>query len=418
MSDLAYIKKDFPFFAHNPDVHYLDSTATSLKPQPVIDVLSEYYETYSVNIHRGIYQLSEKATESFEQARKDIAAFIGGKSSEVVFTKNASESLNLLAYSLENYISESDEIITTAMEHHSNFVPWQQLALQKKAQFTVLGVTDDGEINFESARSDKKAGIENLENLISEKTKIVTLVDASNVLGTINPIKEIVTKIKALNPQTIVVVDACQSVPHMKVDVGDFGADFIAFSGHKMLGPTGVGVLWGKTEMLEKLPPFLFGGEMIQEVHLDRFVPREIPHAFEAGTPHIAGVIGLGAAVRYLENVGMDVVRQHEKELLDYAFERIAATFGDSIRIFGPHDSEKRSGSITFAFKKYHPHDIASLLDHKNIAVRAGQHCTMPLHTALGVGATTRASFYLYSTKEDVDALIGGLSYVDETLGR
>lgn len=419
MDSLKQIKQDFPFFKANPHLHYLDSTATSLKPQSVISAVTKYYGEYSVNIHRGVYDLSEKATQEFEAARFSVARFINASfAEEIIFTKNATEGLNLLAQTLSVHLGEGDHIITSLLEHHSNFIPWQQVAKKTGAIFTVLGVTEDGEINFALHDQEGGFGVDNLEKIITSDTKIIALSHVSNVLGTINPIKEIAQKAKQINPEVLVVVDACQSVPHIPVDVQKLGCDFLVFSGHKMLGPTGVGVVWGKKELLEKLSPFLFGGEMIQEVSVESIMPKPVPHVFEAGTPHIAGVIGLKAAIEYLENIGMESVRAHEKELIKYALEQLDTAFGNDINVYGTKDISRRSGSVTFSYKEFHPHDVASLLNHKNIAVRAGQHCAMPLHTHLGVSASTRASFYVYSDKSDVDALVEGLVFVDKTLSR
>lgn len=412
------IKKHFPFFEHNPETHYLDSTATALKPKKVIDAVHEYYEKYPVNIHRGIYALSEKATAEYEGARKKVAGFIGAEENEIIFTKNATESINLVAYALEEEIVEGDRILTSIMEHHANFVPWQHLTEKKKAHLDILGISENGLLSYALHGQPFEADLSAIKNVLTEKTKVVALVDTSNVLGTINPIKEIIAEIRKFNSEIIVVVDACQSVPHTKVDVKEYDCDFLAFSGHKMCGPTGIGVLYGKQELLEKMQPFLRGGDMVQEVYTDRTVYKGSPEKFEAGTPHIAGAIGLGAAVDFLNEIGLKKIHAHEQEIMHYAFEQLNKHFGDVLKIHGPKDLEKRAANIAFSFKEYHPHDIAALLDQKNVCIRVGQHCAMPLHESLEVFATARASFYLYSTKEDVDALVEGLKFVDETLSK
>ncbi|MBI4973828.1 SufS family cysteine desulfurase [Candidatus Roizmanbacteria bacterium] len=400
------IKKDFPIFKNIPELIYLDSTATSLKPKIVIDKLREYYETYSANIYRGIYHLSERATEEYEKTREIIVSFIHAKSSEeVIFTRNTSESLNLLCYSLgEEIIKKGDEIATTIMEHHSNFVPWQQLLIKKGGKLAVIKLDKDGGLD-----------VLHLEKYISKKTKILCLTYVSNVLGVANEIKKIIQNAKKINPSIITIVDAAQAVPHRKVDVQDLGCDFLAFSSHKMLGPTGVGVLWGRKTLLDAMPPFLYGGEMISEVHVRNTKFKETPHKFEAGTPAIAEVIALKEAVRYLEKVGLKEIENHEQKLASYAIKRLGDEF-KNLHVIGPKNAENKGGIVSFYFKKYHPHDVAQILSEKNICVRAGNHCAMPLHEELNLTATVRASFYLYNTQSDVDALIDGLHDVSRIL--
>ena len=406
-------KLDFPIFKHKPNLVYLDSAATSLKPKSVIDKQSEYYEKYSANVFRGIYSLSEKATEEYESTRKVVAEFINAqKPEEVIFTRSTTESINLVAYSLgRKIIGEGDEIVTTVMEHHSNFVTWQQLALENGATFKVIDITDDGFLDLSFSALDK---------IITKKTKILALTYVSNVLGTINPIKEIVEAAKAINPKLIVVVDAAQAVPHIKVDVQNLGCDFLAFSSHKMLGPTGVGVLWGKYEHLDQMFPFNYGGEMIQEVYIDKTVFKKPPLKFEAGTPHIAGVIALKEAVKYLQKFGIEKIKKHE-EFLTLSLEcSLADEFGKKIKILGTDISgflDERGGILSFVFASYHPHDIAQILDEENICIRAGHHCTMPLHQRLKVIASARASFYIYNTIDDVSRLVKGLKKVAKLLG-
>ncbi|MFZ6034994.1 MAG: cysteine desulfurase [Patescibacteria group bacterium] len=399
MIDAKKIKKDFPIFEKDRGLVYLDSTATSLKPSIVIDKLAEYYSQYSANIFRGVYAISERATVEYENTRKAVAGFINAqKKEEVVFTRNTTETINLIAYSWgRKIIAKGDEIVTTVMEHHSNFVPWQVLAGETGAVLKVIDINENGDLQG------------NLEEIITKKTKILALAHVSNVLGTINPVKEIVTIAKRVNPKITVVVDAAQAVPHMPVDVQSLGCDFLAFSSHKMLGPTGVGVLWGKYELLDEMFPFMYGGEMIEEVFLDNTTFKRPPHKFEAGTPAIAEVIALKSAIVYLSNLNLREVRRHEKELVGYAIKTMRAALGNKIRILGPADPEKRAGVLSFTYGDIHPHDVASILDEEKIAVRAGHHCAMPLHTRLGINATIRASFYVYNSREDVDKLIVAL---------
>jgi len=406
MINVNNIKKQFPFFENQPDLVYLDSTATSLKPQIVIDKIREYYEKYSANVFRGIYPMSEIATAEFEETREVVLRFINAnKPEEVIFTRNTTESINLLAYSLgRKIIEEGDEIVTTIMEHHSNFVPWQVLAGETGATFKIVDINDEGHLKI------------NWNEVITKKTKILTLTFVSNVLGTINPIKQIITEAKRINPEIIIIVDAAQAVPHLKIDIKDLGADFIVFSSHKMLGPTGVGVLWGKEKILKKMYPFMYGGDMIDEVYIDRSTYKEPPHKFEAGTPAIGEIIAFKEAIKYLEKIGMENTRNHEKKITDYVIKRLIDTFGQAIKIYGPKNSQDRGGIVSFTFDKYHPHDIAQILADEGICVRAGHHCAMPLHTRLKVPATVRASFYLYNDENDVEKLIKGLKKVKQIL--
>ncbi|MCL4364498.1 SufS family cysteine desulfurase [Patescibacteria group bacterium] len=402
------IKQDFPIFKNNPGLVYLDSTATSLKPRSVIDKAVEYYSQYSANIFRGVYKISEKATQEYEDTRRVVSEFIKAKSeNEVVFTRNTTESINLIAYGLGRKIVDgNDEIVTSIMEHHSNFVPWQQLAFENGAALKVIDIDEDGYL------------LKNINRVVTKRSKILALTYASNVLGTINPIKNIVREAKKINPEIIVVVDAAQAVPHLKVDVQDLGCDFLAFSSHKMLGPTGVGVVWGKEKTLKDMFPFMYGGEMIDEVYVDRTVFKEPPHKFEAGTPSIGEVIAFKEAVSYLNSLGMDKVREHERRLVQFCLQELSNQFGDRIKIFGPTNSEDRGGVVAFEFGRFHPHDVASILDEEGIAVRAGHHCAMPLHTRLGASASVRASFYIYNDESDVEKFIKGLKKVENVLGK
>lgn len=396
------IKKDFPIFSNQPDLVYLDSTATSLKPLSVIDKEHEYYTKYSANIFRGIYKISEKATEEYESVRVKIAQFIGAKSEkEIVFTRNTTEVINLIAHGIEQLITTKDEILFSIAEHHANFVTWQQLAIKKGIKYQVVGIRNDG---FLDQRD--------LLDKVTTNTKVVALFHVSNVLGTINPLKELIIKIKNKNPHCLVMIDGAQAIPHMKVDVLDLGCDFYAFSSHKMLGPTGIGVLWGKYELLDQMHPYQMGGEMIDGVYLDRTNFKKPPHKFEAGTPHIAGVIGLGASIDYLNSLGMKEVRNHEIEITKYALSQLQKI--DGLSIYGPQKTDERGGIIAFTMKDAHAHDIAQILDSDNICIRSGHHCAMPLHLNLKVPSTARASFYVYSTEEDVDRLVYGLSKVQK----
>lgn len=400
------IRSDFPQLKRSirgTPLVYLDSAATSLKPQSVIDAITGYYTNYCANIFRGIYTLSEEATAAYEGARKAVATFIGASDErEVIVTRNTSESINLVAHSWgRGAVSAGDGIVISIMEHHSNFVPWQELARQAGATVSYWGAQADGTLNLSE-----------LETLVTDKTKIVAITAVSNVLGTITPVPEIVSAVKRINPSCMVLVDAAQAVPHMRVDMGEWGADFVAFSSHKMLGPTGIGILWGKRQLLEEMPPYQYGGEMIDTVQTSGTTFAPIPHKFEAGTPHIAGMIGLGAAVEYLERIGMDAVRDHEKLITRYTLDALDRLGG--VRIYGPVSEASRGGVVAFSLEGVHPHDIAQVLSDNAVCIRSGHHCAMPLHQEMQVIASARASFYIYTTKEDIDSLINGLEIVKE----
>jgi cysteine desulfurase/selenocysteine lyase len=398
------IKKQFPILDQNVNGNplvYLDSAATSQKPVKVIEALDDYYRRYNSNVHRGVHTLGTLATDGYEGAREKVRNFIGASSiEEIVFTRGTTTALNLVAssYARDN-LKEGDEIVISLMEHHSNIIPWQQVAKKTGATLKYFPLQPDGTLDLAE-----------VEKTITEKTKIVSIMHVSNVLGTINPVKEI-AKIAHRNG-AIMVVDGAQSTPHMKVDVRDLDCDFFAFSGHKMGGPTGIGALYGKKHLLEKMEPIEFGGEMIDFVGLQDSTWKELPWKFEGGTPIIAGAIGLGAAIDFLEEVGLDHVLKHEHELAEYAIERLSEI--DGLKIFGP---KKRAGVVTFNLDDVHPHDVATVLDAEGIAVRAGHHCAQPLMKWLDVTATARASFYLYNTKEDVDALVTGLVKTKEYFG-
>lgn len=401
------IKKDFPLFQrgiHGKPIVYLDSTATTLKPQLVIDAVNRYYQEYSANVFRGIYTISEEATSAYEKSRAEIASFINASEEEIIFTRNTTEGLNLVAYSfLPNNVGKGDCIVTTIMEHHSNFVSWQQYAKKAGAVFSVIGLTKEGLLSSDD-----------IARYVTKKTKVFAVTAASNVIGTINPVKEIVKTVRRQNPDCLIVVDGAQAVPHMPVDVLEWGADAVSFSGHKMLGPSGIGALWMRKELLLEMKPFLYGGDMIREVHVEKTVFNDIPHKFEAGTPFIEGAIGFGAAVSYLKKIGgMKEVREHEKKLTSYALNQLNHIKG--LAIYGPDDPNDRGGVIAFRINGIHPHDIAQILDQDNVCVRVGYHCAMPLHEYLHIGPTVRVSFYVYTEKKDIDALIEGLLKVQKT---
>ncbi len=401
------IRDDFPILKR--EVHagvkliYMDSAATSQKPLSVIESMNNYYQTMNANIHRGVHTLAEEATAKYEQSREKVAAFIGAaKAREVVFTRNTTESINLLSYSLgRSKFKSGDLVILTEMEHHSNLVPWQIMAEEVGVRLEFIKVQDDGTLDMDSFRQ-----------LMKQDPKLVSFTQMSNVLGTINPATEIIHMAKDAGALTI--VDAAQSIPHFPVNVLQLGADFVAFSAHKMLGPTGIGALWGREALLEELPPFMGGGDMIKKVFLRAFAPNDLPHKFEAGTPAIAEAIGFGAAVDYLQTIGMEQIAAHEQQLAAYAIERLQMLKG--LKILGPSAS-LRGGVISFTLDGIHPHDIAQLLDRDGIAVRAGHHCAMPLHERFGIPASTRVSLYLYNTKDEIDMLVNSLKKVIQLLG-
>jgi cysteine desulfurase/selenocysteine lyase len=393
------IRSQFPILDQevngNPLV-YLDSSATSQKPIQVIETIDKYYREINSNVHRGVHTLGTRATDAYEGAREKVRKFINAKSiQEVIFTRGTTTSLNTVAssYAAAN-LKEGDEIVITYMEHHSNIIPWQQVAKRTGAQLKYIPLQEDGTLSLEDVRA-----------TITANTKIVSVMQVSNVLGVINPVKEIAQI--AHENGAIMVVDGAQSAPHMKIDVQDLDCDFLAFSGHKMCGPTGIGVLYGKKHLLEKMEPIEFGGEMIDFVHLQESTWKELPWKFEGGTPIIAGAVGLGAAIDFLNEVGLDNIAEHEHKLAAYALEKLSAVEG--MTIYGPLDAAKRAGLITFNIKDVHPHDVATVLDAEGIAVRAGHHCAQPLMRWLNASATARASFYLYNTKEDIDKLVEGL---------
>ncbi|MGP3963818.1 cysteine desulfurase [Nonomuraea sp. 3N208] len=409
--DVEKIRKEFPIFSRElPDgrpLVYLDSGNSSQKPEQVIETMREHLALHYSNVGRAMHVLGAESTEAYEGARDKIADFIAAPSrDEVIFTKNASEALNLVAYSFGNRtntdprftLGPGDEIVISEMEHHSNIVPWQMLSQRTGATLKWFGVTDDGRLDLSA-------------DVITERTKIVSVAHQSNVLGTVNPVAELARRAHAVG--ALIMLDASQSVPHHPVNVTGLGADFVAFTGHKMVGPSGVGVLWGRGELLEAMPPFLGGGEMIEAVWMDHSTYAPVPHKFEAGTPPIVEAIGLGAAVDYLTGIGMEAIEAHERELTAYALEALRDV--PTLRIIGPETLEQRGGTVSFTLEGVHPHDVGQILDDQfGVAVRVGHHCARPLHLRFGIPATTRASFYLYNTTGEIDALVRGLHHVQK----
>ena len=405
--DVTSIRADFPILSRETrpgvPVVYLDSTATAQKPAAVIDAMDVFYRRSNANIHRGVHTLAEEATALYEDAREKIAKFINAPSAkQVIYTRNTTESINLVAYTWGRAnLKAGDLVILTEMEHHSNLVPWHMLKAERDIRLEFIPVTEDGLLDLDAYRV-----------LLDQGPKLVSFTHMSNVLGTINPAAEIIRLAHEAGALTL--VDGAQSVPHFAVDVQALDADFLAFSAHKMVGPTGIGALYGKTKLLEEMPPFLGGGDMIKTVHLREFVPNSLPYKFEAGTPAIAEAVGFGAAVDYLTSVGMDAIAAHEHEITEYALERLEEVPG--LKLFGP-DVQYKGGVAAFTFDGVHPHDVAQILDRDGIAVRAGHHCAQPLHEKFGITATSRASFYLYNTREEVDKLVEGLYKVKEIFG-
>ncbi|MDH2430225.1 cysteine desulfurase [Sphaerisporangium sp. TRM90804] len=416
MFDVERIRKDFPILSRElpggRPLVYLDSGNSSQKPTHVINTMRDHLEQHYSNVGRAMHALGSESTEAYESARDKIAAFVGApERDEVVFTKNASEALNLVAYAFGNptcaderfRMGPGDEIVISEMEHHSNIVPWQLLAQRTGAKLRWFSVTDEGRLDLSS-----------LDELVNERTKIVSIVHQSNVLGTINPVAPVLARARQVG--ALMMLDASQSVPHRQVDVAALGVDFVAFTGHKMVGPSGIGVLWGRRELLEAMPPFLGGGEMIEAVWMDHSTFAPVPHKFEAGTPPIVEAIGLGAAVDYLTSVGMEDIRRHEHDLTEYGLRALGEFPG--LRVIGPQTAEDRGGTLSFTIPGVHPHDVGQVLDdHFGIAVRVGHHCARPLHLRFGIPATTRASIYLYNTTDEIDALVRGLHHVAKIFG-
>jgi cysteine desulfurase/selenocysteine lyase len=405
--DVATIRKDFPIFTRTirdgKKLVYLDSGATSQKPQSVIDAEVNFYTKHNAAAHRGAHQLAEEATEAMESARQIVADFLGADVDEIVFTKSATESLNLVAYSYTSLLTKDDSIVVTEMEHHANLIPWQQLAERTGATLKWFEVDIEGRLD-----------LSDIDQVITEDTKIVAITHQSNVLGTINPLEAIVARAHEVG--AVVVLDACQSVPHMPINVKELDVDFLTFSGHKAVGPTGVGVLWGRSELLEMLPPFLFGGSMIENVTMTSATWAPAPRKFEAGVPNMAQIVGLGAALNYLSKIGMEKIFLHEVKLGAYLIKKLSALEG--LRIIGPQHMDARGGTVSFTFGDIHPHDLGQYLDAQGIAVRTGHHCAWPLTRKLGVPATTRASLYFYNDESDVDALVDAIIGAKKYFGR
>jgi cysteine desulfurase/selenocysteine lyase len=418
--DVQRIRKDFPILGRtvrgDRPLVYLDSAATSQKPTAVLDAERAYYENSNAAVHRGAHQLAEEATDAYESARASIARFVGGRPEDIVFTKNATEGLNLAAYAFSNatakaaqghavdprfVLTEKDSVVITEMEHHANLIPWQELCAKTGAQLRWIGLTDDGRLDLEQL------------SLIDETTKVVSVVHQSNILGTVNPVRRVMDRAHEVG--AIGVVDACQSIPHMPVDVHDLGADLVTWSGHKMLGPTGIGLLWGRSEILDAMPPFLTGGSMIETVHMDHSTFAPPPQRFEAGVPMVAQSVGLEAAVRYLEDLGMESVAQHEHDLTEYAIAGLTDMPG--VRIIGPTDAVDRGSAISFVVDGIHPHDVGQLLDDRGVAVRVGHHCAWPTCRRYNVPATTRLSSYIYNDRSNIDAALAGITAAQEFFG-
>lgn len=388
------VKHDFPILTN---IIYLDNSSTTQKPKQVIEAITKYYEEDNANVHRGVYKLSLKATMAYEHAHEIVAKFINAKFEEIIFTKGTTESLNLLVYSLGKTLKAGDEIVLTEMEHHANLVPWQQVAKERDVIVKFIPITSDFRLDMNKARE-----------LITSKTKIVSVTHISNVLGTINPVRELAAL--AHEAGAVMIVDAAQSIPHMPINVKELNCDFLAFSGHKMCGPTGIGVLYGKKELLEKMDPFLYGGDMIKEVTFEKSTWNDLPWKFEAGTPHIAGAVGLAAAIGYLQEIGMENIQKHEQELTQYTLQKLSTL--SSIQLLGPSACEQRGAVFSCTVRGIHPHDVSEILDKQNICVRGGHHCAMPLHEKLNVNGSVRASFYFYTTTEDIDTFIDSLSAI------
>jgi cysteine desulfurase/selenocysteine lyase len=418
--DVQRIRKDFPILARtvrgDKPLVYLDSAATSQKPTAVLDAERAYYETSNAAVHRGAHQLAEEATDAYEGARAAIAGFVGANAADVIFTKNATEGLNLAAYAFSNATAQArngiamdprfilgpeDTVVVTEMEHHANLIPWQELCAKTGSQLRWIGITDDGRLDLDEL------------DVIDESTKVVSVVHQSNILGTINPVELVMARTREVG--AIGVIDACQSIPHMPVDVPALGADLVTWSGHKMLGPTGIGLVWGNHEILEAMPPFLTGGSMIETVHMDRSTFAPPPQRFEAGVPMVAQAVGLGAAVRYLEDVGMDSVAQHEHDLTGYALGRLIELPG--VRIIGPTANVSRCSAISFVVDGIHPHDVGQILDDRGVAVRVGHHCAWPTCRRFDVPATTRISTYIYNDEADIDAAVDGIVAAQDFFG-
>jgi cysteine desulfurase/selenocysteine lyase len=405
--DVARIQADFPILkrqVHGKRLVYLDSASSSEKPQPVLDAMDRVYRESYANVHRGVYTIAEEATRGYEDARAKVARLLGGQPDEIVFTKNVTEAINLVAYSWARAnLRAGDTVVVTEMEHHANIVPWHILAAERGVELRWIPLTDDYRLD-----------LTDLDRLL-DGARLLAVTAVSNVLGTINDIRSLADAAHAAG--ALVLVDAAQAVPHMPVDVTAWDADFVGFTGHKMLGPSGIGGLWARAELLDAMPPFLGGGEMIRDVTQEGFTTNDVPWKFEAGTPPIVEAVGLGAAVEYLEGIGLEAVRAHERSLTAYALDMLTEQFGDRLTIYGPRDLDQRGGAVSFLFGDIHAHDISQVVDEEGVCVRAGHHCAKPLMRVLGVPATTRASFYIYNDEADVDVLVEALTRVEQFFG-
>lgn len=398
------IAKDFPILRekiNGKGLSYLDNAATTQKPQAVIDAIANFYQRNNSNTHRSVHELADRATTEYENARGTVAKFIGAKTEEIIFTSGTTDSMNKLALSLKHPIQEGDEIILTEMEHHSNIIPWQELAKEKNAKIKWLTLTEDFRLDLSQ-----------LSNIVTKKTKILSLTHASNVLGTINPVKEIIAECKRINPKIIAIIDAAQTVPHQKVDVKELDCDFLAFSGHKTLGPMGIGVLYGKLDLLKQIPPFSFGGGMVLDVKKEGSSWYEVPYKFEAGTPNVAGAVGLAAAITYLNQIGLQNVEKQMHEISELALSKLQRI--PHLTLFGPKDTNQRLPIFSFNIKGVHPHDVSEILNQEGVAIRGGQHCAKILFDKLGVPNASRASFYIYNTETDLNKLIKGIKKIKD----
>lgn len=407
-------KSDFPIFTTYPDLVYLDSASTSQKPQKVIDAITQFYTHSNANIHRGLYGLSEDATTLYETTRVKVAKFINASSPiEIIFTSGTTMGMNMIAYGVRNQVQKDDAIIITEAEHHSNLLPWMRLAKEKKAQLLYMEVGDEGELTGRLKNTKDKIVFENITEV--NNIKILSVCFVSNVLGTINPVREIIHSVKLVNPQVITIIDGAQAIPHLPIDVEELDCDFFVFSGHKLFGPSGVGVVYGKQEKLEKFEPFLVGSQMIADVSKDAFNIAPLPARFESGTASLEAVVGLGAAIDYIQERDLEIIRDYEKEITKYALSKLSKVKG--VSILGTTNLKKKIGLISFTMKGIHPHDVSQIVAEKNICVRAGHHCTLPLHKRFSIPASTRISLALYNTKEDIDKLITGIGEVKRIFG-
>jgi len=417
--NISKVRNDFPVLkrkVNGKPLVYLDNAATSQKPRQVLEAIKEYYEKHNANVARGVHTLANEATQMYEESRGKVAGFIGARKDEVVFVRNASEGLNLVAFSWGlNKLKKGDVVVTSVLEHHSNMLPWRMVVEKTGAELKYIDVDDEGGLLLKGKSKTKVSGVKigSMEQVLVGKVKLVAVSAKSNMTGALQPIEAVVKAVRRVNRRVVIVVDGSHSVPHMITDVKKLGVDFLSYSGHKMLGPMGSGVLWGRKKLLEEMPPFLRGGDMISEVTLESEEWNRVPHKFEAGTPNVAGAVGLAAAVDYLTRVGMKEIYKHEIKLTNYALKKLKELKGD-VEVYGPSEADKRAGVVTFNVKGVHAHDVAQILDREGVAVRSGQHCTGPLFERLGIPASVRASLYLYNLKEEIDVMVEALKKVKE----